>query len=408
MRSGRQTVQSRPLVSGADRRGRCARNVRRTPDGRAAGARPRSSRVPASPCATRKHAAGPLPARRRLARLRQRVRAVQLADREPRLERLRRRGDPTCGPADHGSRRFPETSLHRPLDVAFVATALQRSLGEIGLIDPDAHRADRLLHGRLRRAGGGWRRARSREPARAAGPGWPDLRPMRVAARSARHCACPASRRWSRSRRPAGRSVRGAPTVSRRSGADAPHRRRPRLDGGLPDGRTRLLRPGGQQQPLPADLPGRRPSHRPRACARRNARPAMGPGLVRGPGVERGADRRHQPALHHGLPRPLREGQRKPRSLSRRPRCRAPGKVPGHRRRAALRRLQPGRATASRSGRDSSASMRRDSSSCTLRRARCCAARSRSRAHGRRARRSCRRSRCRRRACGPRASAPSR
>ncbi len=33
--------------------------------------------------------------------------------------------------------RFPETVLHRPPDVAFVATALQRSLGEIGLVDPE-------------------------------------------------------------------------------------------------------------------------------------------------------------------------------------------------------------------------------------------------------------------------------
>ncbi len=32
--------------------------------------------------------------------------------------------------------RFPETVLHRPVDVAFAATALQRSLGEIGLVDP--------------------------------------------------------------------------------------------------------------------------------------------------------------------------------------------------------------------------------------------------------------------------------
>ena len=33
--------------------------------------------------------------------------------------------------------RFPETVLNRPADVAFAATALQRSLGEIGLVDPE-------------------------------------------------------------------------------------------------------------------------------------------------------------------------------------------------------------------------------------------------------------------------------
>ncbi len=59
-----------------------------------------------------------------------------------------RHEDPYLNPAG-----FPQAALRRPLDIAFVARELQRSLGQSGERRSGAHRADRLFDGRLRRAG---------------------------------------------------------------------------------------------------------------------------------------------------------------------------------------------------------------------------------------------------------------
>ena len=102
----RSPPEGRPLVSRGRHRRRRAGNLPGQPDGRAAGAA-HAVHAARHRRARREARGWPLPARRRLARLRQRVGAAQLAHGEPRVEGLRRRGDPPRGPADHGSRPVP-------------------------------------------------------------------------------------------------------------------------------------------------------------------------------------------------------------------------------------------------------------------------------------------------------------
>ena len=84
-----------------------------------------------------------------------------------------------------------------------------------------------------------------------------------------------------------------------------PDRRQPGSRGGLRRG-ARAVRGRDQRAALPADLSRGRAQHRPDAGAARNARPPVGPGLVRRPGVEQDAARRDRGAFHHGLSRPHR------------------------------------------------------------------------------------------------------
>ena len=152
-----------------------------------------------------------------------------------------------------------------------------------------AHRADRLLDGRIRRAHGGGRRAGSGKSPRQDGSGRP---PDALCARRRIEQGRARCRRQGSRRDLAVRRIHAGLGCGRASShhvAVAAHCGRPRRHRGLQDGRTRFLRPGDEQQPLPADVPGRRAPHRPRAGARGNASSPVGPGLVRGSGLGIGA-----------------------------------------------------------------------------------------------------------------------
>ena len=183
--------------------------------------------------------------------------------------------------------RFPETVLHRPPDVAFVATALQRSLGEIGLVDPERTALIGYSmggYGVLAAAGA------ELDPASPLAQLVPDagLAPYARGGAKRKELRVPGLKAVV-ALAPAGGSL-GAWGTDGLAAIEVPML----LIAGDRDftvdyltGARAFFDQAVEQQPLPADLPGRRPSHRTRACARRNARPAMGSGLVRGPGVER-------------------------------------------------------------------------------------------------------------------------
>ena len=257
----------------------------------------------------------------RLARLQTTMRSLlSWLTGKPRVEGYVVAAIPPCRSADHGSAaKFPELLLRRPLDIAFVARTLHALARRRAPHRSVAHRADRLLDGRIRRA----RRRRAANWIRKV----PSSRWFRWSA----DALCARRRANARTLRVA--DVKAVVAISPRGrlaaepGVRTDFRPSPSpllLIAGDRDGtvdyetgRARVLRPGDEQQPLPADVPGRRPPHRPRARARGNASSPVGPGLVRGSRLGIGAHRRHQPAFHHGFPRPLREGRFEPRGLSR-------------------------------------------------------------------------------------------
>ncbi len=310
---------------------------------------------------------GTIPAGDRLAWLQQRGRRDELADRESCLEGLCRRGDPARRPADHRPQqvsRAPASPAPR-YRVRRRSAATHRS-AEDGGVDPSRTALIGYSmggYGVLTAAGG---ELDPGSPLAQDGAGrplvavcaWrrPSADSVRVASVKAVVAISPAGgslQAWGQTgfvqsppRCCSSLATATGPSITR-TGARAffdMAKNSPRY----------LLTFQGAGTP-----------HRPRAGARRDAATPVGPRLVRGSGLAPGPDRRDQPALHHRLPRPLREGRCQPRLLHRRPDARIRARRMAGFRPATLMARTARARMALLSGRDSSAGTRKAWSCCT-------------------------------------------